>query len=136
MPQKILIVDDDPIVTMLYRPHLVRAGYTVLTASNGREALKVAAKEFPRLIVMDVLMAEMDGLTALRELKKLDRIKHAPVILTSASVGTHDATRRESELAGAALFLPKPFSPAKLVEEVQRLLPVPQTNQTPTAPAK
>ena len=71
-PVKILIADDDTLMHMLYRHHLERAGFQVLTATNGREALEVAARELPQLIFMDIMMPEVDGMTALRELKKAD----------------------------------------------------------------
>ena len=78
---KILIVDDEPIVHRLLQHHLERAGYELLAATNGREAIEMATREEPELIVMDVMMAEMDGLTALRRLKKDDDTKGIPVIM-------------------------------------------------------
>src|SRR6266702_1899669 len=118
---KILIVDDEPIVHRLLQHHLERAGYELLAATNGREAIEVAMREEPELIVMDVMMAEMDGLTALRRLKKNDDTKAIPVIMITAN--PHHVTKQESEAAGAALFLTKPFSPNQLLSEIRRLLP-------------
>ena len=118
---KILIVDDEPIVHRLLQHHLERAGYELLAATNGREAIEMATREEPELIVMDVMMAEMDGLTALRCLKKDDDTKGIPVIMITAN--SHAVTRQESEAAGAALFLTKPFSPNQLLNEIKRLVP-------------
>ena len=118
---KILIVDDEPIVHRLLQHHLERAGYELLAATNGREAIEMATREEPELIVMDVMMAEMDGLTALRRLKKDDDTKGIPVIMITAN--SHAVTRQESEAAGAALFLTKPFSPNQLLNEIKRLVP-------------
>ncbi len=118
---KILVVDDEPIVHRLLQHHLERAGYEMIAASNGREALELADREGPQLIVMDVMMAEMDGLTALRRLKKEDHTKAIPVIMITAN--PHYAAQQESKAAGAAMFLTKPFSPIQLLTEIDRLVP-------------
>ena len=118
---KILVVDDEPIVQRLLQHHLERAGHEMLTAANGREAIEIANRDEPELIVMDVMMAEMDGLTALRRLKKDADTKAIPVIMITAN--PHHVTKQESEAAGAALFLTKPFSPNQLLTEIQRLVP-------------
>jgi len=118
---KILVVDDEPIVHRLLQHHLERAGYEMIGATNGREALELANSESPQLIVMDVMMAEMDGLTALRSLKKEEDTKEIPVIMITANC--HYFTQQESEAAGASLFLTKPFSPSQLLNEIRRLVP-------------
>ena len=118
---KILVVDDEPIVQRLLQHHLERAGHEMLTAANGREAIEIANRDDPELIVMDVMMAEMDGLTALRCLKKDSETKAIPVIMITAN--PHYVTKQESEAAGAALFLTKPFSPTQLMNEIRRLVP-------------
>src|SRR5678815_1156014 len=82
---KILVVDDEPIVHRLLQHHLERAGYEMIGATNGREAIEMAATQSPQLIVMDVMMAEMDGLTALRSLKKEEDTKAIPVIMITAN---------------------------------------------------
>jgi len=118
---KILVVDDEPIVHRLLQHHLERAGYQMVAATNGKEALQLAASESPQLIVMDVMMAEMDGLTALRSLKKGEETKGIPVIMITAN--SHYVTQQESEAAGASFFMTKPFSPGKLLNEIRRLVP-------------
>ena len=121
-PHKILVVDDDPLVHRLYQHHLQRAGCQMLSANNGQEALALAARELPDLIVLDVMMAGMDGLTVLRALKKTDTTRAIPVLVITAN--PHQMTQRESELSGAAGFLTKPFSPNQLLGEIRRLLPM------------
>ena len=118
---KILIVDDEPTVHRLLQHHLERAGYELLAATNGREAIEMARREDPQLIVMDVMMAEMDGITALRCLKKEEDTREIPVIMITANA--HSVTKQESEAAGASYFLTKPFSPKQLISEIRRLLP-------------
>ena len=120
MPHKILVVDDEPYMHRLMQHHLGRAGYVLVRANNGREAIELAVRENPHLIVMDVMMAEVDGLTALKTLKQDDATKHIPVIMVTASA--HHITREDSESSGAALFLTKPFSPTRLLMEIRQLV--------------
>ncbi len=122
---KVLLVDDEPLMHLLYKNHLERAGYELLTAKDGTEVFEIAARELPQVIVMDVFMAEMDGLAALRELKKNEATKAIPVIMVTANVSVHYAARKESTIAGAALFLTKPFGPAQLLEAIRKVVPSP-----------
>jgi CheY-like chemotaxis protein len=124
MLQKILVVDDEALMSLLYRNHIERAGYSLISASSGVEALELAQREKPRLIVMDIIMEEMDGLAALRELKKNSDTSQIPVIIITANVTSHYAARNESQASGAAGFLTKPLSPAQLLKEIQRLAPL------------
>src|SRR5437773_9383302 len=103
MAQKILIVDDDPLIPMLLHHHLECAGYQMLTAQNGRQAIELAERERPHLIVMDVMMPEMDGLTAVRQLKKTEATKNIPVVVIATSA--HRMVQQEAEVAGAAVFV-------------------------------
>lgn len=122
MAAKVLLVDDDPLIHRLYRPHLERAGYQVVSASSGVEAIELAGREVPQLIVMDIMMPEMDGLSAIREIRRVDALKDIPVIVITANPQYH-LSQQESQWAGASCFLTKPFGPASLVAAVQRLLP-------------
>jgi CheY-like chemotaxis protein len=122
MPPKVLLVDDDPLMHRLYRQHIERAGYQLLSAFNGVEAIEWVAREVPQLIVMDIMMPEMDGLSAIREIKRDEATKTIPIIVITANPQYH-FSQQESEWAGATLFLAKPFGPAKLVSAIQRLVP-------------
>lgn len=80
---KILYVDDEQILRDVYNEEFRNQGYEVASASNGVEALKVVQEFHPDLILMDVKMPQMDGLTTLEKLKKDDATKHIPVIMLS-----------------------------------------------------
>jgi CheY-like chemotaxis protein len=121
MAQKILVVDDDPIMHRVLKPYLERNGYEMLEAGNGRQAIARAKRELPQLIILDVRMPEMGGLAALRELKETESTKGIPVIVVT--VNADRSTVLESEVSGAAAFLTKPFRPSELLAEIQRLVP-------------
>jgi CheY-like chemotaxis protein len=120
MPASILIVDDEPHVLRVTELSLRRGGYDIIIGRNGREALELARLRQPELIVMDVLMPEMDGLTALQHLKNDPATAGIPVILLSAR--GHVILPDEAGNSGAALFLTKPFSPTQLLNEARRLI--------------
>ena len=104
--KQILVVDDDPLMHRLFQHHLEKAGYQMVSARTGREALDISARQPPQLIVMDIMMPDMDGLEALRELKKGDVTKAIPVIVITAY--GHHIARKESETCGAAGGRTKP----------------------------
>ena len=124
MPKTILVVDDDLYMHRLLKHHLERNGFAMISANNGREAVEMATKEKPGLIIMDVMMGEMDGLTALKHLKKDDTTKGIPVIMITANA--HYITRQESEISGSTSFLTKPFSPTQLLAQIRELIAQPE----------
>src|SRR5712691_7196056 len=100
MSHKILIVDDEPFMLRLIQHHLEQAGYELIKARNGREALEIVAREIPRLV-------NMDGFTALRQLKQDPSTRSIPIIMLTAN--PHKYSREEAESSGATIFLTKPF---------------------------
>lgn len=124
MPPKVLFVDDDSLMHQLYRPHIERAGYQMLSAFSGLEAVNLSARELPQVIIMDIMMPELDGLSAIREIKHDDATKTIPVIVTTSNAQYY-LSQQESQGAGATVFLTKPFSPASLISALQRLVPLP-----------
>jgi DNA-binding response OmpR family regulator len=108
---------------------LRKGGYALLIARNGVEAVEIAGRELPGLIIMDVQMPLLDGLGALRRIKSDPRTADIPVIMLTAR--GHSLTRIEAEGSGAAMFITKPFSPNQLLADAQRLL----SSRTPVASA-
>jgi CheY-like chemotaxis protein len=116
---KILVVDDEPFMLRMIQIILERGGYAMVSAASGDEALGVARKEQPGLVIMDAMMPKMDGFTALRLLKQEPSTSSIPVIMLTAN--PHKFSREEAESSGATVFLTKPFSPTQLLEEIRRL---------------
>jgi len=119
-PRKILIVDDDELMHRLLRHHLERAGFISLHATCGRGALDVAFDEQPHVVVMDVMMEDMDGISVLKELRKNSNTQNTPVIMITAT--TLEIVRHESKLLGAMQYMTKPFSPAQLLAAISKVL--------------
>ncbi len=113
----ILVVDDDPKIVRLVRTYLERAGYPVVEAADGWAALDAIEQLDPSLVVLDLMLPGVDGLTVLATVR---RAHDTPVIILSARGTTTD--RIEGLGLGADDYLPKPFSPAELVVRVERVL--------------
>jgi two-component system, OmpR family, alkaline phosphatase synthesis response regulator PhoP len=119
MSKKILAVDDERHIVRLVEINLIKDGYQVVTASNGRQALEKVAAEKPDLIIMDVMMPEMDGFAALQELKNNPATANIPVIMLTAKA--QDADVFQGWKSGADLYLTKPFNPKELLTFVRRI---------------
>jgi DNA-binding response OmpR family regulator len=118
--QKILVADDEVYMLRLLEMTFKKGGYEVVSCRDGKEALATAFTAQPQLIVLDVMMPGLDGLGALRMLKENPATRDIPVVVLSAK--GHALTRVDAVLAGAVLFLAKPFSPNELLGEVRKIL--------------
>ena len=126
MTKKILIVDDEPHMLRVTELSLKKLGFDILTARNGDEAIQIAQRDLPVLIVMDVVMPQKDGLSALKELKAIPATAQIPVIMLTTR--GQNITRTEAEGLGAALYLTKPFSPSALASEARQILEAGESN--------
>ncbi len=117
MPRKILIVDDEPQIVEICRDYLKAAGYDALTAKDGAQALQLARREKPDLIVLDLMLPEMDGLDVTRALR---RESDVPIIMLTARVEETD--KLIGLELGADDYVTKPFSPRELVARVKVVL--------------
>ena len=113
----ILVVDDDTKILNLVRAYLEREGFAVITASDGRAALAAVRESHPRLVVLDVMLPELDGIAVLRALRESSNI---PVLMLSARGAIADRVYGINE--GADDYLAKPFSPMELVVRVKAIL--------------
>src|SRR5206468_10790314 len=113
---RILVVDDEPDITALVAYHLAKAGYRVITAANGRDALRTAREERPDLVVLDLMLPGVSGYDVLAELRRREETKDLGVIVLTARKDEPDRIKGLS--LGADDYLPKPFSPQELVLRV------------------
>ncbi|MDH3975640.1 MAG: response regulator, partial [Deltaproteobacteria bacterium] len=116
--KKILIVDDSSFFIEIEKAFLQRTDCIILSAHNGQEALEVAQKEKPDLVLLDLYMKEMKGDECCRLIKEDEAIAHIPVIMvTSAS---HLGDRSRAVAAGCDDYLAKPVSKADLLRKVKK----------------
>ena len=120
MSKKILMADDDVVILKVGKFNLEKAGYEVVTAANGSDAVEVARAKRPDLIILDVMMPIMDGYTALLKLKGYEETRNIPAIILTAQEG--GMYKKISEEMGAVEHLNKPFNPNDLVEKVRAIL--------------
>lgn len=114
--KQILVVDDEPRIADICRDYLERAGFTVITAGNGADALAIARARQPDLIVLDLGLPKMDGLDVTRALR---RYSNVPIIMLTARVEESD--KLVGLELGADDYLSKPFSPRELVARVRAI---------------
>ncbi|HHY74466.1 MAG TPA: response regulator [Bacillus bacterium] len=115
----ILVTDDAAFMRLMLKDILVKGGYEVVgEAENGKVAIGKYMELKPDLVTMDITMPEMDGITALREIRKID--SQAKVIMCSAM--GQQAMVLESIQAGAKDFIVKPFQEPRVIEAVQKVL--------------
>jgi DNA-binding response OmpR family regulator len=116
----VLVADDDPDILSLVSLRLERAGYEVVTAGDGEQALAAALERAPDLALLDVMMPKLDGYEVTQRLRASDSTRHVPVILLTARVQEADIERGVE--AGADDYVKKPFSTTELRDRVQAAL--------------
>ncbi|NPV48284.1 MAG: response regulator [Armatimonadetes bacterium] len=119
MARKILVVDDERHIVRLVQVNLERAGYEVVTAYDGVEALEKMKTENPDMVVLDVMMPRMDGFEVLKNLQADPRYQDVPVIMLTAKA--QDADIFKGWASGVSSYLTKPFNPRELLVFVERI---------------
>ncbi|MCX5786613.1 MAG: response regulator [Elusimicrobia bacterium] len=120
MTQKILIADDDLDMLEMLKSLLSKAGYSVITAENGLEAVEKAKKELPALVMLDIHMPKMSGLKACKEIKSSQFTKSVPVIMLTVE-GSMSEIQQAIDY-GAKTYLTKPSSREEILKVVKSIL--------------
>ncbi len=119
---KVLVVDDDKSIVDLLNHMLTREGYTVFTAGDGREGLAAAKQEKPDLIILDIMMPELDGISVSGILFQDPVMRLTPVLILSAKGNARNLLEL---VPNVRMYMDKPFDPPALLKNVQQLLSVP-----------
>jgi len=118
--EKILLVDDEPDILEFLGYNLTKEGYAVTTVDNGKDAIEIAKKLTPALIILDVMMPEMDGVETCYELRQIDTLKGT--LITFLSARGEDYSQVAGFDVGADDYITKPIKPRLLVSRVKAIL--------------
>jgi two-component system chemotaxis response regulator CheY len=120
MAKTIMIVDDSATFRQVVSITLKGAGYDVLEGSDGMDALGKLVGQKIHLIISDVNMPNMDGISFVKALKQMAKYKFTPVLMLTTE--SQEAKKREGQAAGARAWMVKPFKPEQLLDAVQKLV--------------
>jgi two-component system, chemotaxis family, chemotaxis protein CheY len=120
MSKTFLIVDDSASMRQLIAFTIKDAGYDVLLAENGRDALEKMSKTNVDMVITDLNMPEMDGITFIRELRTKADYKFIPIVMLTTE--SQEAKKQEGRAAGASGWIVKPFSPTQLMDVVKKFM--------------
>jgi len=118
--KKILLVDDEIDILEFISYNLEKEGYKVYTAQNGKDAIRIAEKKEPDLIILDVMMPEMDGIVTCEEIRKIPKLKSTIIAFLTAR--SEDYSQIAGFEAGADDYITKPIRPKVLISRVKALL--------------
>lgn len=120
MAKTILIVDDSSSVRIVLATTLKSAGYNVIDAVDGEDGLSKLTGEKIHLIISDVNMPKMDGITMVKKIKALPKYKFTPICMLTTE--SEESKMKEGKVAGAKAWIVKPFQPAVLLSAVEKLV--------------
>ncbi|WP_426139680.1 response regulator [Pseudomonas sp. DWP3-1-2] len=120
MAKSVLVVDDSSSVRQVVGIALKSAGYDVIEACDGKDALGKLNGQKVHLIISDVNMPNMDGITFVKEVKKLPSYKFTPIIMLTTE--SQESKKMEGQAAGAKAWVVKPFQPAQMLAAVSKLI--------------
>lgn len=118
--KKILIVDDEPDIIEFLQYNLIKEGFDVVTANDGRQAIEVAEKTKPHLIILDIMMPELDGVETCRILRSRKEFAHTPVAFLTAR--DEDFSQITALDVGGDDYITKPIKPRVLISRIHALL--------------
>ena len=121
MKNKILLIEDSKIVQQMYRSKLVLEQFTVLTADNGIEAIKILSLEVPDIILLDLMMPVMDGYKVLQVIKTDPRLSNIPVLVFSAR-GQPEEVEKALNLGAAGYIVKATTKPDEVIEQIRKVL--------------
>lgn len=120
MGKKIMVVDDSASIRQVVSMALKAEGYEVIEACDGKDAISKLSGQKINLMISDVNMPNMDGITLVKELKKMPEHKFTPVIMLTTE--SQEGKKAEGQAAGAKAWVVKPFQPAQMLAAVSKLI--------------
>ncbi|MDH5229263.1 MAG: response regulator [Gammaproteobacteria bacterium] len=124
---KVMVIDDSKTIRRTAETLLAKAGFTVITASDGFEALAKVVDHQPDIIFMDIMMPRLDGYQACALIKNNDAFKNTPIIMLSSKDGLFDRAR--GRIVGSDQYLTKPFTKDELLQAIEQHAPSSVSNE-------
>ncbi len=118
--KKVLIVDDERLTRAVLQHNVVLAGYDVVVASNGHEAMEKIEEAVPDLIVVDLVMPDMNGFEMCRRIRSNEQTTKTPIIVVSSLQSQTDI--EDAKSAGANVYLTKPIKPQEFIDQVKKFI--------------
>ncbi len=121
MRNKILLIEDSKIIQQMYRSKLTIEQFTVITADNGMEAIKILSQEIPDLVLLDLMMPVMDGFKVLQVIKTDPRLSNIPVLVFSAR-GQPEEVEKAMNLGAAGYIVKATTKPNEVIEQIRKVI--------------
>lgn len=116
--RKLLIVEDDQMISSMYRSKFESRGFEVLSADNGADGLTMAVKEKPVLVLLDIILPQLDGFSVLKRLKKDGRTKKIPVVMLT-NLGTGEDEKKGIELGAEDYLVKANLTPGEVSKKIE-----------------
>jgi DNA-binding response OmpR family regulator len=121
MEKKILIIEDDKMISSMYETKLKQEGFFVIMADNGAAGLDLAIKEEPAIVLLDVIMPQMDGFMVLQEIRGNPGTKDVPVVMLT-NLGTSEDQEKGKQLGATDYWVKASMTPSQVAEKVKEIL--------------
>ena len=122
MSKTVLVVDDSATMRQMVSFTLTGAGFTVVEAGDGADAVKkLTAGTKPNLVITDLNMPNMDGISLIKEIRKMGTLKFTPILMLTTE--STDDKKKEGQAAGATGWIVKPFNPEQMLKVIAKVLP-------------
>lgn len=119
--KKILVVEDDPMISSMYKTKFESDGFDVLTADNGVKGFELAKKEKPDIIMLDVILPQLDGFSVLDNIKKDKAVKNIPVIMLT-NLGTEEDKAKGKKIGALDYFVKASLTPGQVSAKIKQYL--------------
>lgn len=123
LKKKILVVEDDPMISSMYKTKFEADGFEVFIAGNGVIGLELARKEKPDIIMLDVILPQLDGFSVLEEIKKDETVKNIPVVMLT-NLGTEEDRVKGEKLGALAYLVKASLTPGQISAKIKQVLKI------------
>ncbi len=118
---KVLLVEDDSMIVEMYKFRLEEEGFDVLVTDKGTEALEIASKEKPNIILLDVILPEVDGFSVLQMIKNNSKTKNIPVVMLT-NLGQESDKEKGNQLGAVEYFIKSQHTPAEVLAAIKKII--------------